>query len=48
MTNRTSTLKEIESWYGFIEKHPLDEDKVVFRKLLNDCFKYSVAKDGQA
>ncbi len=26
--------KEIESWRGFIEKHPLDEDIVVFRSYL--------------
>jgi hypothetical protein len=35
--------KEIETWRGFIEKLPSDEDKVVFTKLLNDCYKYSVA-----
>jgi hypothetical protein len=35
--------KEIETWRGFIEKLPSDEDKVVFTKLLNDCYKYSEA-----
>jgi hypothetical protein len=35
--------KEIETWRGFIDKLPTDEDKVVLAKLLNDCYKYSVA-----
>jgi mannitol-specific phosphotransferase system IIBC component len=35
--------KEIRVWSGSIEKLPTDEDKVVFTKLLNDCYKYSVA-----
>ena len=35
--------KEIETWRGFIDKLPSDEDKVVLTKLLNDCYKYSVA-----
>ena len=40
--------REIESWRGFIEKLPSDEDKVVFAKLLDDCYKYSVAINNQA
>ena len=40
--------REIESWRGFIEKLPSDEDKVVFTKLLDDCYKYSVAINNQA
>ena len=35
--------KEIETWRGFIEKLPSDEDKVVLTKLLDDCYKYAVA-----
>ncbi len=35
--------KEIETWRGFIDKLPSDEDKLVLTKLLNDCYKYSVA-----
>ncbi|MGH9985736.1 MAG: hypothetical protein ACRD8W_17465 [Nitrososphaeraceae archaeon] len=35
--------KEIETWRGFIENLPSDEDKVVFTKLLDDCYKYAVA-----
>lgn len=40
--------REIETWRGFIGKLPSDEDKVVFTKLLNDCYKYSVAMNSQA
>ena len=28
--------REIESWRGFIDKLPSDEDKVIFAKLLDD------------
>ena len=35
--------KEIETWRGFIDKLPSDEDKVVMTKLLDDCYKYAVA-----
>ena len=35
--------KEIETWRGFIDKLPNDEDKAVLRKLLNNCYEYSVA-----
>ena len=40
--------KEIESWRGFIDKLPSDEDKAVFTELLNDCHKYSVAINNHA
>jgi hypothetical protein len=40
--------REIETWRDFIEKLSSDEDKVVFTKLLNDCYKYSVAINSQA
>jgi hypothetical protein len=29
--------REIETWRGFIEKLPADEDKVVLTKLLKSC-----------
>jgi hypothetical protein len=35
--------KEIETWRGFIDKLPSDEDKAIFTKLFNDCYKYAVA-----
>lgn len=40
--------KEIETWRGFIEKLPADEDKLVLTKLLNDYYKYSVAINNHA
>ena len=40
--------KEIESWRGFIDNLPSDEDKAIFTKLLDDCYKYSVAMNSQA
>jgi hypothetical protein len=40
--------KEIETWRGFIDKLPIDEDKAVLTKLLNDCYKYSVAINSHA
>lgn len=35
--------KEIEAWRGFIDKLPSKEDKAVLTKLLNSCYKYSLA-----
>lgn len=40
--------KEIETWRGFIEKLPTDEDKTILTKLLNDCYMYSVAINNHA
>ena len=40
-------MGEIETWRRFIEKLPSDEDKVVFMRLRNNCFKYSVAINSQ-
>ena len=40
--------KEIETWRGFIDNLPSDEDKVVFTKLLDGYYKYSVALNNQA
>lgn len=40
--------KEIETWRDFIDKIPTDEDKAVLTKLLNDCYKYSVAINSYA
>ena len=40
--------REIESWRGFIDKLPSDEDKIVFANLLDDCYKYSLAINNQA
>jgi hypothetical protein len=35
--------KEIETWCGFIEKLPSEDDKSIMTKLLNDCYQYAVA-----
>ena len=35
--------REIETWRGFIDKLPSNDDKAVFTKLLDDCYKYAVA-----
>jgi hypothetical protein len=35
--------REIETWRGFIDKLPNDEDKVVFTKLLDSCYKNAIA-----
>jgi hypothetical protein len=35
--------KEIESWRGFIEKLPSEDDKATLTKLLDECYKYAVA-----
>jgi hypothetical protein len=40
--------KEIETWRGFIDKLPTDEDKVVLTKLLDGCYKYSLALNEHA
>jgi hypothetical protein len=34
--------KEIESWKGFADKLT-NEDREIFTKMLNDCYKYSKA-----
>jgi hypothetical protein len=35
--------KEIESWIGFADSLKSEEDKKLFLKMLNDCYKYSIA-----
>jgi hypothetical protein len=35
--------KEIESWQGFADCLPSDEERKVFMKMLNDCYKYANA-----
>jgi hypothetical protein len=35
--------KEIESWRGFVDSLKSEEDKKLFLKMLNDCYKYSTA-----
>ena len=40
--------KEIETWRGIIEKLPTDEKRAILTKLLDDCYKYSVAMNSHA
>jgi hypothetical protein len=35
--------KEIESWKGFVVSLSSSEDRDLFEKMLNDCYKYSAA-----
>jgi hypothetical protein len=35
--------KEIESWRGFVDSLKSEEDKKLFLRILNDCYKYSTA-----
>jgi hypothetical protein len=35
--------KEIESWSGFADSLQTEEDRNLFRKMLNECYKYSIA-----
>jgi hypothetical protein len=39
--------KEIESWSGFADSLETDEDRNLFKKMLNGCYKYSVAINGK-
>jgi len=40
--------KEIETWRGFIDKLPSEDDKVILTKLLNGCYEYAVAMNDHA
>ena len=35
--------KEIESWSGFSDSLQTEEDRKLFKKMLNECYKYSIA-----
>jgi len=35
--------KEIDSWKGFADGLPTEEDRKVFMKMLNNCYKYAKA-----
>jgi hypothetical protein len=35
--------KEIESWKGFLDGLPTEEDKKTFTKMLNNCYMYAKA-----
>ena len=35
--------KEIESWSGFADSLDTEEDRNLFKKMLNECYKYTIA-----
>jgi hypothetical protein len=41
--NEDILTKEIKSWEGFGDRLPTEEDRAVFKRILNDCYKYAVA-----
>jgi hypothetical protein len=41
--NEDVLTKEIESWKGFADGLSAEEDREVFTKILNDCYKYAKA-----
>jgi hypothetical protein len=45
--NEDILTKEIESWNGFADSLPA-EDKMTFKKMLNDCYKYAKAINTKA
>jgi hypothetical protein len=36
-------IKEIQSWKGFADSLPAEDDRKMFMKMLNDCYKYAKA-----
>jgi hypothetical protein len=41
--NEDILTKEIESWKGFVDGLPTEEDRKAFTKMLNDCYRYAKA-----
>ena len=41
--NEDILTKEIESWKGFANNLSSKEDRELFQKMLNDCYKYAAA-----
>jgi hypothetical protein len=46
--NEDILTKEIESWKGFADTLPAGEDRKMFSKMLNDCYKYAKAINAKA
>jgi hypothetical protein len=36
-------IKEIESWRSFLDSLSSSEDRVLFKDILNDCYRYAAA-----
>ena len=41
--NENILTKEIESWKGFADSLHSEQDRKVFEKMLNDCYRYAAA-----
>ncbi|HYT43731.1 MAG TPA: hypothetical protein VEP90_15435 [Methylomirabilota bacterium] len=48
LPNQDILSKEIESWKGFADSMPADEDRTTFTKMLNECYKYVKAINAKA
>jgi hypothetical protein len=46
--NEDILTKEIESWKGFADSLPAEEDRTTFTKMLNNCYKYAKAINANA
>jgi hypothetical protein len=46
--NEEILTKEIESWKGFADSLPAEEDRKIFMKMLNNCYKYAKAINAKA
>ena len=46
--NEDILIKEIESWKGFADSLPDEEDRKMFMKMLNNCYKYAKAINAKA
>ena len=46
--NEDVLTKEIESWKGFVDNLPAEEDRKTFMKMLNDFYKYAKAINPKA
>jgi hypothetical protein len=46
--NEEILTKEIESWKGFADSLPAEEDRKIFTKMLNNCYKYAKAINAKA
>jgi hypothetical protein len=47
LLNEDVPTKEIESWKGFADGLSSEEDREVFTKMLNNCYKYAINAKGQ-
>lgn len=42
--NEDILTKEIESWKGFADSLSSSEERELFMKMLNDCYKYAIVQ----